>query len=326
MNLSIIIPNYNGQELLKKNLPLVLKSVKNYKEGKIEIIIPDDPSTDNSKEVIKDFIANISQMNVTGKTISNTDKKKAGFSKNVNRGVSLAIGDILILLNSDVVPHEDFLEAMLPHFTQHHNGAGFADPNVFAVACMDESIEDGRKILRGRGIGRWEKGFLLHSRGNLDRDNTLWASGGSSAFTKKIWDKIGGLDEIYNPYYWEDNGLSYRALKAGYKIIFEKKSIVIHEHEKGTIRTTTDNSQIKKIAYRNQFIFVWLNITDRDLLLSHILWLPYHLLTSLLRKDWYFYAGLFSALQQINKVLEKRKNYTKLFIKTDKEILEQFKT
>jgi GT2 family glycosyltransferase len=301
---------------LKKNLPVVLKSVSKYKEGKIEIIIPDDPSIDNSQQVIKDFIGNITQKNIIGKTVANTDKKEAGFSKNVNRGVALATGDILILFNSDVIPRVDFLDALLPHF---------ADPDIFAVACMDESIENGQKILRGRGIGKWDKGFLLHARGNLDKDNTLWASGGSSAFRKTIWDKIGGLDELYNPFYWEDNGLSYRALKAGYKIIFEKKSIVIHEHEKGAIQKTTNNSQIKKIAYRNQFIFVWLNITDKDLLFSHILWFPYHLLTSLLGKDWNFFTGLFLALGRINEILKKRKKHTKLFIKTDKEILEQFK-
>lgn len=316
MNLSIIIPNYNGQNLLKKNLSVVLKSLKNYKEGKIEIIIPDDASTDNSKYVIKDFIANITQKNITGKTISNNDKKEAGFPKNVNRGVSLATGDILILLNSDVAPHEDFLDAMLPHFI---------DTNVFAVGCMDESTEEGKKILRGRGVGKWEKGFLLHSRGNPDKNNTLWASGGSSAFSKKIWDNIGGLKEIYNPFYWEDIDISYRALKAGFKIIFEKKSIVTHEHEKGAIKTTFKNSMIKKTAYRNQFIFVWLNITDIDLLLSHVLWLPYHILTALLRKDLYFFSGLFEALKKINDVRKKRGKYKKLYIKTDKEILEEFK-
>lgn len=316
MNLSIIIPNYNGQYLLEKNLPLVLKSLQKYKEGKIEIIIADDPSTDNSKEIIKNFIENISQKNITGKTISNTDKNKSGFSKNVNRGVSLATGDILILLNSDVAPREDFLEALLPHF---------ADPDVFAVGCMDESIENGQKILRGRGVGKWRNGFLLHARGNPVKDNTLWASGGSSAFSKKIWDKIGGLEELYNPFYWEDNDLSYRALKNGFKIIFEKKSIVVHEHEKGAIKTSVKESTIEKIAYRNQFIFVWLNITDKDLLFSHVFWFPYHLLASLLRKDWYFFSGFISALRKINDVLEKRKKYTRSFIKTDKEILEEFK-
>lgn len=316
MNLSIIIPNYNGEALLKKNLPLVLKSVKEYKDGKIEIIIPDDPSIDNSKEVIKDFIGNITQANITGKTIFNNDKKEAGFSRNVNRGVDLATGDILILLNSDVAPCEDFLDAMLPHFT---------DPNVFAVGCMEESIEDDQKILRGRGVGKWEKGFLFHARGNIDKNNTLWAGGGSSAFRKKIWDKIGGLEDLYNPFYWEDIDLSYRAQKVGYKIIFEKKSIVIHEHEKGAIKTKYKSKEIKKIAYRNQFVFVWLNITDKDLLLSHMLWLPYHLLTALLRKDLRFFEGFLKALLKINKILKKRKEYRKLFIKTDKEILEEFK-
>jgi GT2 family glycosyltransferase len=166
---------------------------------------------------------------------------------------------------------------------------------------------------------------LLHSKGNPDKENTLWASGGSSAYNKKIWDEIGGLEELYNPFYWEDNDISYRALKAGYKIIFEKNSKVIHEHEKGTISATIKVSNIKKTSYRNQYFFVWLNITDKDLLLSHIIWTPYHLLTALLRKDWSFYAGLFSALQKINEVLKKRKKYTKLFIKTDKEILVNFK-
>lgn len=316
MNLSIVIPNYNGEYLLKKNLPAVLKSVKNYKNGKVEIIIPDDPSSDKSREVIKEFIKNNAEKNINIKTIENNDKKQAGFSKNVNRGVNIATGDILILLNTDVAPYENFLDSLLPHFT---------DPGVFAVGCMDESIEGEQRILRGRGIGKWEKGFLFHAKGDIDRKNTLWASGGSSAFNKKIWDKIGGLEELYNPFYWEDIDLSYRARKAGFKIIFENKSKVIHEHEKGSIKATAKDFIIKKTAYRNQFIFVWLNITDKKFIFSHIFWLPYHLFTSLLRRDWCFFSGLFSALGKINEVLKERKKYTRLFTKTDKEILEVFK-
>lgn len=316
MNLSIIIPNYNGETLLKKNLPLVYEAVKKYKYGTVEIIICDDPSKDKSEEVIKNFITNINGKNIIGKTITNKDRDQAGFSKNVNRGVRLAQGDILILLNSDVSPRQDFLSTLLPHFT---------DKNVFAVGCMDESIEGEQKILRGRGIGKWEKGFLVHAKGNPDKKNTLWASGGSSAFNKKIWDVLGGLEGIYNPFYWEDIDISYRALKSGFKIIFEKKSIIIHEHEKGAIKTMIDPSKIKKIAYRNQFIFVWLNITDIELLLSHIAWLPYHFITAFMRQDWFFYSGFFAAFQKIAEVLKKRKKYTKQFIRTDKEILSEFK-
>ena len=109
MNISIIIPNYNGEKILPKNLPHILVAVKEYKKGKVEIIIPNDPSTDKSKEVIASFIRSLQGTGIVGKTIDNSKKDESGFSKNVNRGVALATGDILVLLNSDVRPHKIFL-------------------------------------------------------------------------------------------------------------------------------------------------------------------------------------------------------------------------
>ena len=315
MNLSIIIPNYNGAELLKKNLPKVLDAVKDYKKGTVEIIIPDDPSTDNSKKVIKEFIESISDKNIIGKTIENTNKKEAGFSKNVNRGVALSTGDILILLNSDVAPHKDFLLPLLQHFDE-----GI----VFAVGCMDESIEDGKTVLRGRGIGRWQRGFLMHQKGENDKDNTLWVSGGSGAFRKSIWDKLGGLDPLYNPFYWEDIDLSYRALKAGYKLIFEPESIVIHEHEKGTIKTKYKSAQVRKIVFRNQFIFVWKNITMQRLLISHVLWLPYHFAKAVAARDWIFMAGFYEAFLRLSQIRQSREKARKIFVRKDSDILRKF--
>src|SRR5581483_9702281 len=96
----------------------------------------------------------------------------------------------------------------------------------------------------------------------------------------------------YNPFYWEDIDISYRALKAGYRIFFEPKSQVIHEHEEGSIRRKYTANQIKVIAYRNQLFFVWINITDLNLQLSHIIWLPYHLLKSFIKGDFAFIKGL----------------------------------
>jgi len=186
---------------------------------------------------------------------------------------------------------------------------------------MDESIENGKIVLRGRGIGKWSKGFMQHSSGSLNSKNTLWASGGSSAFNKKIWDKLGGFNELYNPFYWEDIDLSYRARKAGYDIVFEKKSIVIHEHAKRAIKTQNHESKIKKTAYRNQFFFVWLNITDRNLIISHVYWLPYHLITAIFRRDAAFFAGFFEAILQLPKVIRTRNKMKIFFIKSDTEVL-----
>lgn len=315
MNVSIIIPNYNGEKILQKNLPHVLEAVKHYKDGNIEIIIPNDPSTDKSIEVIHAFINSINEKHITGKTVDNTKKNEAGFSRNVNRGVSLATGDILLLLNSDVSPHKDFLEPLLSHFK---------DEKVFAVGCMDESIEDNGTVLRGRGIGKWERGFLRHAAGTVDKTNTLWVSGGSSAFRKSLWEKLNGLDVLYNPFYWEDIDLSYRALKSGYTVLFEPKSIVVHSHEEGAIKTKFKPKHIQKIAYRNQFIFIWKNITDRSLLLSHFVWLPYHFVKAFKRKDWVFMQGFFLALLQLDQIKKSRERVRRNFVKTDHDILRQF--
>lgn len=316
MNVSIIIPNYNGATLLQRNLSKVASTVKDYNKGKIEIIIADDASTDNSKDIITAFIKGLKkEKHLVGKIVINHDKKETGFSKNVNRGVSVATGEIIILLNTDVVPHKQFLTPLLVHFV---------DPKTFAVGCMDESHENGKVILRGRGVGRWEKGFLLHREGTLDKSDTLWVSGGSSAFRKSVWDKLRGLDLLYNPFYWEDIDLSFRALKSGYNVLFESKSVVSHEHEKGAIRNKFTQNYIKTIAYRNQFIFVWKNITDRSLLFSHIMWLPYHFVTAIRRGDAAFVKGFFFAFAQLRKIQASRRRVQKFFVVSDKQILHTY--
>jgi GT2 family glycosyltransferase len=315
MNISIIIPNYNGEKLLKNNLPKLLHAIKDYEGGKIEIIIPNDPSTDSSQKVIKEFITNIQEKHIIGKTVENRNKKEAGFSKNVNRGVNLSTGDILLLLNTDVIPHKGFLQPLLQHFE---------DEKVFAVGCMDQSVEGEKTVLRGRGIGKWQRGFFMHREGELSKKNTLWVAGGSGAFRKNTWTKLRGLDILYNPFYWEDIDLSYRALKSGYKLVFERKSVVTHEHEKGAIRTKFKEQKIKTIAYRNQFIFIWKNITDGKLLFLHIWWLPYHFLKALLRRDWQFFIGFYQAFIRISQIMHARFLAKKLFLKGDSEVLREF--
>jgi len=308
MDISVIIPNFNGESLLKKNLPKVIEELENYKNGKVEVIVVDDGSTDSSESVISNLKSKI----LNFKFIKN--KKNLGFSSTINNGARQAKGEILLLLNTDVYPEKGFLESLL---------ASFKDEKVFAVGCMDKSVEGGKIILRGRGLGGWKRGLLVHRRGEVDNKNTLWVSGGSGAFRKSIWDKLGGLNELYNPFYWEDIDLSYRAQKSGYKVMFEPKSVVFHEHEEGVIKKTHSSFKIKTIAYRNQFIFVWLNATDFYLRLAHVIFLPYHSAKALLRHDTAFFIGFFEAFVLLPKVIKLSFGIHKLFVKSDKEVISQ---
>jgi len=313
MNISVVIPNYNGEVILEKNLQKVLEAIRNYSIGNVEVIIADDCSSDKSINLVNEFIEKNNDNKMIIKLL--TSEKNQGFSSNVNKGVKAATGNIIVLLNTDVIPSKNFLTPLLDHFK---------DRQVFGVGCMDESVENGKIVLRGRGVGRWEKGILVHSAGNLNKNDTLWVAGGSGAFRKEIWDKLGGLDEIYSPFYWEDIDISYRALKSGYKCVFEKNSVVRHEHEKGAIRSKYSQADIRKIAYTNQFIFVWKN-ADVGLLVSHVLWLPYHLSKGLLG-DRLLIIGFLKALLKINKVLDSRMQARKQFKLSDKQVIQAIET
>lgn len=307
MKISVVVPNYNGEEILKRNLPTVLKSLSESKlDG--ELIVVDDGSQDRSLEFLEKFKAENSLVKIV------KNEKNLGFSSAVNSGVKKASGEFVILLNSDVQPQEDFISYLIPHFR---------DERVFAVGCLDRSEEEGIVVERGRGVGSFKRGFLVHQRGEVNRTNTLWASGGSSIWRKSVWEKLSGLDEIYNPFYWEDIDISYRALKSGYKILFEKRSIVIHRHHEGAIRKTYPKGEIRKIAFRNQFIFVWKN-SDLNNLVTNFLWLPYHSAKAFLNLDFSFFSGFFSALLKLPQVIRSRSKAKKLFVKNDSEIVKEF--
>ena len=61
-----------------------------------------------------------------------------------------------------------------------------------------------------------------------------------------MWLKLGGMDTLYSPFYWEDIDLSYRAWKSGYQILYDPNIIVEHHHE-STIAKYFDKKKVSDI-------------------------------------------------------------------------------
>ena len=251
MAFSIIIPNWNGEKLLKNNLPAVFKS------GVDQVIVVDNGSEDGSVALLKNLQVQYPQL----KTIFN--QKNLGFARAVNQGVKEAKNEIVVLLNNDVVPEEDFLKPL---------AKDFEDEKVFAVSLNEPQWNWAK--------GKWVKGFIEHETGPKTKTPHLsfWANGGSGAFRKSIWLELGGLDEIFAPFYWEDIDLSYRAWKRGFKILWEPQSVVHHQHET-TIGSRFNQKYVDLISQRNQLLFIWKNTTDFRMLLVHKAFLWKKLLT-----------------------------------------------
>jgi GT2 family glycosyltransferase len=299
--ISFVIPNYNGAEILQQNLPIVLQYAQKYNA---QVIIVDDASTDDSVRIIVEKFPHVLLIK---------KPQNDGFSSTVNLGVKNATTELVCLLNSDIIPSQDFLDPLLDYFN---------DPQTAAVGMMDLSDDEDT---HGRGKFIFHEGFLLHDK--LAKDKTLesgltgWVSCGSGLFSKKIWDELGGLDELLNPFYFEDVDYGYRAWKAGYKMHFEKKAIVEHIHKKGAIKSNYDEQRIKTIVYRNQFIFSWKNLSTISLIIKHMLMLPINLTKAIINSDKPMLEGFINALKKLPVVLQKKSGQQKL---TDIQIIEMF--
>ncbi|MDO8497941.1 MAG: glycosyltransferase family 2 protein [bacterium] len=293
MKISIVIPSYKNKEMLIRNLEHNLP----YLEGH-EIIVVNDYPPESLQNEMKKFPA------VT--LIEN--KINLGFGSSVNKGVSQAHHEYVFLLNTDVkLNNTNFMNAV-EHLKK--------DSKLFAVT-LSQKEKNGEIV--GKNVLFWKRGLLFHKKASLMTSGvTAWFEGGSAIVSKKLFEELGGFDPIFKPFYWEDIDLSYRAWKKGYAIFFDQEIQVTHEHE-STIGTYFDQNSIKRIAFRNQFICIWKNISDANLVYSHYLLLPFNLLYYVIKGEINFVLGFIDALKYIENI-RKQKNT----LCSDHEILKLF--
>ena len=130
-------------------------------------------------------------------------------------------------------------------------------------------------------------------------------SGCSVAFSKDKLLKLGGYDELFNPFYWEEVDLSYRAWKRGWKILFEPESLVYHQTH-STISDVCSKQYITKISERNRYILVWKNISDKKMLFYHFAWVPFRLLKAFVKCEWWKLPSFFLALGKLKGIRQNR--------------------
>lgn len=242
MKISIIIPNFNGEKNLKENLPRVM-NVTEHCQYETEVIVVDDASSDDSVATINNL-----QLTVNRKIKIVRNRTNLGFGRSCNLGVKEAKGDIVVLLNNDVNPKENFLHPLIEHFH---------DARVFAVGCLEKNVNEKNEVIDEHGAGElfFKNGIFQHRKGDLNSRRTDWVCGGSGAFRRTMFLELGGFDTRFYPFYWEDVDLSYRAKKLGYKLIFEKNAVVYHKHFAGAIAKKYSAAEIEKISFNNQIKF-----------------------------------------------------------------------
>lgn len=291
---SVVIPSWNSEKQMKQNLRYVFAAAA---EVNAEVVIVDDNSQfDDSAGYLKSL----------GKQVRFYENKtNGGFSYTVNRGVSAAKGDIIMLLNTDVRPSKDCFVKALKYFE---------DSSVYAVGFNSQEAWMG---------GEWEGGLFHHFKVEPTDYNknsvnpSLWASGGQAAFDRRKWLELGGMDLLYKPFYWEDTDMGFNAWKRGWQVLWAPDCRCVHDHQKSVIANNFTKEFVMATAQRNQFLFIWKNITDSKFLISHFFRLPYYFAK--------YPMSVLRALKYLPDVLSKRASAKKHWVRADRDILKLWK-
>ena len=286
---SLIIPNFNGAQLLRENLPTVRSALLAYPGGG-QVIVVDDGSTDASLDVLKNEFPDVHCV---------IHAENRGFSEAIHSGVQAATDEVLILLNSDVQPEPDFIAPLVARLER---------ANVFAVQSairVDQPAPHpyclSRYVFRLGALKRLPTPDL-----GLEGWLCLYASGGSMAVSREKFLALGGFLPLLKPFYWEDFDLGVRAWRRGWETWLEPRSLVLHQ-EKGSIRDHVKKRKIRWALQRNKLLAEWIHYPALSLLLTAPPRILIRLVLRLLSGDVGYVSALLSALSKWREVLRIRR-------------------
>lgn len=307
-DITLVITNWNGAELLRECLPSIHAAVQYDSLRAYEIMVIDDCSTDNSLEIL----ATEFPWTRREKTPHNM-----GFQRANNYGIQLAGSPIVMPMNNDI----KLDEKALYHLARHFDSAKLDDCGVFAVSGKFYGFDKSTFLYGNRG-GYFRHGhFYLYEKDENDTTSqTLFACGGAFMVDRKKYLELGGFDSIYHPLYYEEIDLSYRALKRGWAVRYEPAAIAYHKVQ-ATITKQERRKQIGYISARNNYLFIWKNILDGSMTLSFLIFTPLFLLRDLFTLKFRFWTAFYMALKRLPAALDGRRAEKNAVKYSDREIL-----
>lgn len=304
MDVSVVIPNWNGERYLSRCVAAALVSTR--QSGlNCEVVVVDDASTDASAHRVEEHFPQV-------RVLRNSANK--GFGATVVRGAREVTGTTIVLLNNDLVVDEKAITELTSPLRER--------PEVFGVT--GKAIDwDGVSPNHLNMNARWRNGELHLGYSNPTQPSpTMFLLGGFCAMRREEFLRLGGYSELFKPGYWEDYDLSYLALKAGWELIYNPDATA-HHFGQGSMKQAYGDHELQIIRARNEFLFCWVNLTDCDALRKHTGTLPRvasQAGASRSAASRIKLRGLLQALRMVPKVVQERQRRAGLLRITDRQI------
>ncbi len=239
--LSLVILTYNTRDLVVRCLERLYEQAFSWGW---QVIVVDNGSTDDTIAVLSEKFPSATLIR---------SEKNLGFAGGMNLGLRVAIGRVIVLMNSDVLASAETLKAAAEALLSREQAGALSPllrmpdgrPQPFAFG-KDQSpwylLARGLKALLGLGpMHRWDV------RQPIEVD---WISGACMLVRQEVVEQIGLLDKRFFLYF-EDNDWCLRMRKAGWRVFYDPRFEVIHLGG----ASLPQRSRASEIYYRSLILF-----------------------------------------------------------------------
>src|ERR1035437_10083780 len=248
MKLSIIIVNYQVKEKLFRCIQSIYDS-KSKTEFEIIVVNNDD---ENISDALKKLFT---------KVIYVKSGKNLGYGGGNNLGAKYAKGEYLFILNPDTQIFKNTIDELVSFFDKNEN-VGIAAPMLIDENNKPFILQGTKELTPVRGIiclsfieklfpnNPISKNFWFKNWDHNELKEVEVAPGTGFVISKQLFSRAGGFDEKLFLYFEEDD-ISNRIRKFGFKIYILAKAKIFHEVGAST-KQLTDSS---KIFAQSRFLY-----------------------------------------------------------------------
>jgi len=254
-----------------------LESLEECSYKNLEIVVVDNNSDDGTSAALKSVFPHVHLVE---------SPINAGVAGGRNLGIQFAEAmfsyDHLLILDNDTTVAGDFLQPMVD-ILETDKRVGVVSPKIYLMGEKNILDQAGGSIVNFFTGSTAKRGHGKHDHGQYDaRENqNCLPSGACSLSRKSVIIACDGLDEIYNPYGFEDLDYSLRVKQAGYRLAYSPQSIIYHKGNKTGFNSYTDS--YASIKGKHLRLFMKRHATPFQLICFNLL-LPVLGLRTLLRE------------------------------------------
>lgn len=221
---AVVIPTRGGAE--KLHYPLDALSEQTEKDFQVIVVV--DGDVDGSAQVVQTYI-DAGQLNLELIVFEENRGRVAA----LNAGHRAADAEVLIRCDDDLQP--------APHYVQQHLSHFKDDRHVGVIGIYNNIFPE---TPYARVYGRYRDQKFREDAYATEQSNQWKYWAGNVSMTRELFDQLGGYDERYRLYGWEDVDMGYRIYKAGAEIIVDPKLATSHY-----VAATTTAIRAKRALY-----------------------------------------------------------------------------